>query len=142
MTARLLHEGKCHCRAIGFLYRTSLAPKDWVIRACQCSFCRTHAALSTSDPAGFLEFVDRAPPALHRYQFGRRTADFLLCHNCGAYIGAMTSTGNGHFGIVNARVLHSLAEQLPEPIPVDYESESLAERLGRREKRWTPMAVV
>jgi hypothetical protein len=141
VTSPQLHEGACHCRAIGFRYRTARAPADWVIRACQCSFCRTHAALSTSDPAGSLEFVEHAPPALHRYQFGRKTADFLLCHNCGAYIGAMMRSGNKAFGIVNVRVLHSLASQLPEAVPMDYETEGLAERLVRREDRWTPIAV-
>src|SRR5688572_16101991 len=91
-----LHEGHCHCRAIGFRYRTALAPKDWVIRACQCSFCRAHAALSTSDPAGTLEFMEYAAAA-HRYQFGLKTADFLLCGNCGTYVGAMTRAGRTHF---------------------------------------------
>jgi hypothetical protein len=139
MTSLQLHEGACHCRAIGFLYRTALVPKDWTIRACQCTFCRAHSALSASDPAGTLEFVERAPAALQRYQFGRKTADFLLCRNCGVYIGAATSSGGKRFGIVNVRVLHALVGQLPEPTPMIYETEALAERTARRESRWTPL---
>jgi hypothetical protein len=135
------HEGACHCRAIGFVYRTVLAPKGWSIRACQCSFCRIHAAVSTSDPLGSLEFIEHAPTALHQYQFGHKSADFLLCRHCGAYIGAMMQSGSKRFGIVNVRVLQSLLNELPEAKAMDYEGEGLAERMTRRESRWTPIAV-
>jgi hypothetical protein len=134
------HEGVCHCRAIGFVYRTALPPRDWPIRACQCSFCRTHAALSTSDPAGSLEFREHSPGALHRYRFGRRTADFLVCRICGVYIGAVLQSGTRSFGIINVRVLTSLLEQLPDASPMSYDGEEAAERVARREKRWTPAA--
>lgn len=136
------HEGACHCRAIGFVYRTALAPENWTIRACQCSFCRMHAALSTSDHSGFLEFFERSPGALHRYQFGRRTANFLLCRMCGVYIGAVLQSGTKSFGIINVRVLHSLLEQLPDAVPMTYDAEESADRIARREKRWTPTAVL
>jgi hypothetical protein len=88
-----------------------------------------------------LEFVEHVPSALHRYQFGLRTADFLLCRSCGAYIGAMMRSELGGFGIVNVRVLRSVVGQLPEAMPMDYEAEELTERLARRESRWTPIVV-
>lgn len=141
MTSPQSHEGACHCRAIGFVYRTSLAPEVWPIRACQCTFCRIHAALSTSDPHGSLRFNEHAPGAISRYRFGRKTADFLVCRNCGAYIGAMMESGSKGFGIINVRVLHSLLDRLPEAQPMVYEDEGLATRLARREGRWTPIAV-
>jgi hypothetical protein len=87
------HEGACHCRAIDFVYRTSLAPEAWQIRACQCTFCRIHAALSTSDPNGSLRFNEHVPGALNRYRFGYKTTDFLVCRNCGAYVGPRWSLG-------------------------------------------------
>jgi hypothetical protein len=136
-----LYEGLCHCRAIGFRYRTALSPKDWIIRACQCSFCRTHAALSTSDPAGSLQFLEHAASALHRYQFGLKTADFLLCSNCGAYVGAITRSGSKQLGVLNVRVLDSLSQQLPEAVPMSYETEGVAERFARRQERWTPIVI-
>jgi len=141
MTSRQSYEATCHCKAIGYLYLTARAPGEWTIRACQCSFCRAHAALSTSDPAGSLEFFEHARGALQRYQFGRKTADFLLCRNCGAYIGAMMQSGSRAFGVVNVRVLLAVAEQLPPASPMEYGNESMAERLARREARWTPIAV-
>jgi hypothetical protein len=132
------YEGRCHCGAIGFVFHTAIPPKDWAIRACQCTFCRAHSALSASDPAGSLEFDEHMPGSLHRYQFGRKSADFLLCRHCGVYIGAMMDSGSTRFGIINVRVLLSL--ELPAPQPMNYENEGSGDRIARREKRWTPIA--
>jgi hypothetical protein len=135
------YEGRCHCGAIGFVYRTALAPEDWPIRACQCTFCRLHAGLTTSDPAGSLVFVVHEPAALNRYEFALKTAEFLICRNCGAYIGATMSSGASRFGIINVRVLHSLADRLRQPEPMVYDNQTAAERQARRELRWTPVSA-
>ena len=139
MTRLQLHEGLCHCGEIGFAFRTAIAPEKWVLRTCQCTFCRTHGVLSTSDPAGSLRFVEHAPETLHSYRFGHKTADFLICRNCGSYIGARMQPGDRAFGIINVRILHSLAAQLPQPVPMDYDKEGTDDRLLRRESRWTPI---
>jgi hypothetical protein len=131
------HEGKCHCGAVGFAYRSERPPEAWSIRACQCSFCRAHSALSTSDAGGTLTFLEGA--ALRRYRFGQRTADFLLCSNCGVYIGAAITTSRGRFGIINSRALTPMPAGIPAPSPVNYEGEAVEERVARREARWTPM---
>jgi hypothetical protein len=81
------------------------------------------------------------PSTLHPYRFARKTAEFLLCRNCGVYIGARMVTGTKAFGIVNVRAVQSVVAQLPEAVPMDYENEALADRLARREKRWTPIAI-
>jgi hypothetical protein len=132
-------DGACHCGAIGFVYRTAVAPVDWQIRACQCRFCRSHATLTVSDPEGSLEFTVRDPEALQRYRFGQRTADFLLCSRCGVYVGAVIATAEGEFGIINARVLQSLTSPLPDPVAMTYEGEQIADRMERRLQRWTPV---
>jgi hypothetical protein len=141
MTPLTAYEGLCHCRAIGFRYFTSLAPESWTLRACQCTFCRTHAALATSDPGGLVDFFATDPSRLHRYRFGRKITDFLLCRNCGAYVGATMESADKSFGIVNARVLHSLVDRLPVPTPMRYDDEGASERTARRESRWTPLGV-
>jgi hypothetical protein len=133
------YEGLCHCEAIGFAFRTAIAPETWAIRACHCTFCRTRGVLSMSDPAGSLQFVEHSPGTLHEYRFGHKTADFLICRNCGSYIGARMQSGDRAFGIINVRVLHSLAAQLPEPAPMDHDKEGTTDRLMRRESRWTPI---
>jgi hypothetical protein len=135
------YEGRCHCGAIGFVYRTALAPEDWPIRACQCTFCRLHAGLTTSDPAGALAFVEDKPDALNRYEFRLKTTDFLICRNCGAYIGATTRSASSRFGIINVRVLHSLAGRLRSPERMNYDNEGASGRQARRESRWTPLST-
>jgi hypothetical protein len=135
------HEGTCHCGAIGFVYRTSLTLQDWPIRACQCSFCRTHAVLSTSDPDGSLEFFERVPARLHTYRFGGKTADFLICAECGVYVGARTLAEGKAFGIINVRALQSVLPHLSDPQAMDYADETMAERTARRARRWTPVSA-
>ena len=49
-------EGRCHCGAIGFSFRTAKTPDQWPLRACQCRFCRGHGAQTTSDPDGSVAF--------------------------------------------------------------------------------------
>ena len=49
-------EGRGHCGAIGFRFSTEREPGSWSVRACQCTFCRAHAALGTSDPDGRIAF--------------------------------------------------------------------------------------
>ena len=134
------HEGDCRCGAISFVYRTALEPRDWPIRACQCTFCRAHGGLTTSDPAGSLAFVEHVPAALNRYRFAKKITDFLICRRCGVYVGATMQSGDRGFGVCNVRALPSVFEHVPKPQPMDYESEGRGERAARREKRWTPLA--
>src|ERR1700757_4082953 len=93
--------GSCHCGAVTFSFETTLPRSQWSVRACQCGFCRAHGARTTSDPAGRLTFHVGAAEALQRYQFGLKTADFLICRRCGVYVGAQIETAQGAFGIVN-----------------------------------------
>jgi hypothetical protein len=123
------------------LYRTAVAPERWPIRACQCTFCRAHGALSTSDPEGSLQFVEHMPGALHRYRFGQRTADFLLCGECGMYLGAMMQSEGTAFGVINVRMLYPLLDRLRHPERMSYDNEGLDERRMRRERRWTPIVI-
>ena len=133
------HRGACHCGAIGFHYRTSRPPAQWSVRACQCSFCRAHGALSSSDPAGSIEFFG-AEEALQRYRFGLRTADFFVCRRCGVYVGAAIAVGERHYGIVNVRAIDlSDDQEFSVSQPVSYDGEDTPGRVARRAERWTPV---
>ena len=132
------YRGGCHCGAIGYRYRTEVPPEHWSIRACQCRFCRAHDALSASDPSGSVEFTIADAKSLNRYRFGLRTADFLLCRECGVYIGALIETENGQFGIINTHALLQIPEMLAATEPMHYDSEDVSGRVSRREERWTP----
>jgi hypothetical protein len=132
-------QGWCHCGALGFSFWTALPVESWSVRACQCGFCRAHGALTTSDPAGRLAFHIEIAGTLRRYRFGLRTADFLICGQCGVYLGAQVRTPRGTFGIVNVRAIAPAPSALPDAAAADYGSEDEAGRIDRREKRWTPM---
>jgi len=55
--------GGCHCGNLKVALETSLDPSVLQLRACQCSFCRRHGAVTTSDPAGRL-LVEVGQPEL------------------------------------------------------------------------------
>ncbi|MGH8129451.1 MAG: GFA family protein [Steroidobacteraceae bacterium] len=100
-----VHRGQCHCGAVGFEFRTSVAPADWSVRACQCSFCLKHGVVSTSDPAGSVRFTHENPSLLSRYRFGHKTADFVFCGRCGGYLGAVTEECGQTLMVINLRAL-------------------------------------
>ena len=134
----MLYKGECHCGAIGYAYRTEVAPEQWPIRACQCSFCRMHGARTTSDPSGGVEFTFKEVNFLRPYRFGLHTADFLVCGRCGGYLGATTVTQEGSFAVVNVNLLKPYLESLRAAQPMRYEGEAVEERSRRRAQRWTP----
>lgn len=134
-----VYEGQCHCGAIGFRFRTEEPSPRWAVRACQCSFCTAHGAACVSDPYGAVSFTHVKESALHRYRFALQTADFLLCHNCGVYIGALLRDGESAFATLNTRAMNSLSHDLSTPEPVTYDQETAAERRNRRIKKWTPV---
>jgi hypothetical protein len=93
---------------------------DWPVRACQCPFCRLHMALTSSDPAGTLGFYANHLSDLQRYRFGARAADWIR--------------------FVNLRTLCRMPGDLCTPASVNYDDKSPAQRMARREARWTPLA--
>jgi hypothetical protein len=131
-------QGACHCGAIAFTFETSRSPDEWPIRACQCSFCRRHGARTTSDPSGRVSFEVRERSALLRYQFGLRTADFIVCRHCGVYLAAALTSDRGQFATLNVNALFEPL-QFDMAAPVSYDEESPGERQSRREQRWTPV---
>ncbi len=133
------YEGACHCGAIEFTYESRLTPRRWSVRACQCLFCRGHGALSTSDCEGAVRFRYVYPDRLRRYRFGLRTADFLVCRECGMYVGAVMMTGAGAVAIVNLNVLRERPRGLAPPRLVNYRNETLEQRRARRRENWTPV---
>jgi len=132
---------RCHCGALNARYRTALAPAAWSVRACQCSFCRSHGALSTSDPAGELDFRSADPTRVQRYRFGGGSAEFLICRECGVFVGVQMLTDRGRFGVLNVLALRPLLSDLAAPQPMDYGAESPEGRRLRRESRWTPVSA-
>lgn len=133
------YEGSCHCGSLEFTYESHLSPKNWSVRACQCAFCRGHGALCTSDPKGVVRFRYVQPDRLRRYRFALRTADFLICRECGIYLGAVMMTGAGAVATVNINTLQERPRGMAAGRAVNYRGESLEERRSRRQQKWTPV---
>ena len=133
-------QGRCHCGRIGFRFDTALTSTALPLRRCDCSFCRRHGARTTSDPAGSVRFEIAEPAALRRYRFGLRSADFLLCAECGTYLAALIEHGGKVYATLNANCFEQ-AELLTQDAPVVvYESETLEQRMARRVAKWTPVS--
>ncbi|HTK79850.1 MAG TPA: hypothetical protein VL286_05360 [Rhizomicrobium sp.] len=133
-------EGGCHCGNLAYVFEASAGLDVLGLRACMCRFCRVHGARNTSDPNGSVRIVVRAPAKLIRYRFGLKTADFLICASCGAYIGAHLPDSGGGWITINVNTF-------VEPPPLDYPlqphefgAEDMAGRIARRKERWTPVA--
>jgi hypothetical protein len=134
-------EGGCHCRNIRFAFATDLAPAELVPRACDCSFCRKHDARALSDPAGRLAIRVADESALARYRFGSRFTDFLICRNCGVYVGALMPDGDGGFANIMANALDDRGLVTRPPAVVHRSSEDAATKRARRRAQWTPATL-
>ena len=136
--AARVYDGACHCGAIEFSFETTLSPRRWPMLACQCRFCRGHGAVTAADPAGIVRFNYTYPDRLRRYRFALRTADYLVCRECGMYVGAVMMTGNGGVATINTNLLGERPRGLaPAKAETGYRSESLEERRTRRRAQWT-----
>ncbi|HTQ13062.1 MAG TPA: hypothetical protein VMH86_04230 [Rhizomicrobium sp.] len=132
-------EGGCHCGNLAYVFEATAPLATLGLRACMCGFCRAHGARNTSDPGGAMRIAVKDEGKLRRYRFGLRTADFLVCTECGVYIGALLSEGGESWFTVNA---NTFADR-PAPdfplAPHDFGGENTQSRVARRTARWTPV---
>ncbi len=140
MPDRIEYLAHCHCGNLSARYRTAVAPAAWPVRACQCSFCRSHGLVATSDPEGEMEFRGIDVEKVQRYRFGGRTADVMLCRECGVVVGVQMETDRGRFGVLNVLALRPLLA-LPAAQPMEFGAETADTRRARRASRWTPVAA-
>jgi len=134
------YPGGCHCGAIRVSFTTALEPTAIEVRACQCSFCRKHAACAVADPAGLLE-IEIAPPVTPSlYEFGLLTARYVVCRTCGVYVAALTKSAPMR-GIAIVNALDAREAFTAEARPVDYSVEDVPARVARRQYAWTPASL-
>jgi hypothetical protein len=136
------HAGSCHCGNLKLEFETTLEPPAMPLRACQCSFCRRHVALSTSDPQGSVRVSVADASQLQRYRFGLGITDFLICRRCGVYLMAMMEMDGGLYAVLNANVLECRAAMTGPVTPMEYGDEDEAARLARRKTRWTHVTAL
>jgi hypothetical protein len=138
--ARMLRGG-CHCGNVQVAFETALDPGALPLRACQCSFCRRHGGITTSDPAGRLVIEVRERELLKRYRFALGITDFLLCRTCGVYVAAVMPAEAGTVGVINVNVLEDRAPFARPATPMEYGNETVADRGTRRAKVWMPVEL-
>jgi hypothetical protein len=104
-----------------------------------CGFCSSRAVKSASDPEGRLELT--GSKRFTRYRFGHKTADFLICPECGTYVATHMESPRGPIGVINVVGLQ-IPELRDEPATLaSLDGETPAERMARRLSRWTPMTL-
>jgi hypothetical protein len=138
MTAHRL-EGGCHCGNLAYVFEASADLAVLGLRADMCSFCRAHGARNTSDPEGAMRISVRDPAKLSRYRFGLKTADFLVCAECGVYIGAILDEGSRSWMTVNVNTFRPPPPLDFPTVPHDFDAEDVPTRIARRKVRWTPV---
>lgn len=137
----MIHDGRCHCGNLTVRFDSAQEPGRIGLRVCGCTFCRKHAATWVSDPAGALEISVSDAARLSRYQFGRKTSEFLVCATCGVHVAAVATIDGATYASLNCNVLDDRPAFTQPPRPVDFEDEPLADRVTRRRRGWTPAKV-
>lgn len=128
-------QGSCHCGNVEFSLFTEKNADSLVPRRCSCSMCRRHGASYVSDPDARLALRYRDPSALSIYGFGHGTSKWLICSRCGV-LTAVVSEIEGRLRAV-ARVQAMVEHRFTAPeMPMDFDGESLAQRLERRARTW------
>ena len=98
-------KGRCHCGNIELTFESRVQPEKLPVRADACSFCRSHGARTVTDPDGSVSITVHAPEQMSRYRFGLRTADFLVCRQCGVYVAAVLTAEGRAYATININAL-------------------------------------
>ncbi len=146
MAARMtkIYRGNCRCGNIKIKFQTNILPASIQIRKCQCSFCVSHHAATTTDTRGAvkIEVVDKSKINRSDFSFSLlQNAGFLICNGCGAYAGAILDYKGKKYSTTNLKLFPEFDGLLGKTVPVDYSDESNVEKLKRRITTWTPTAI-
>src|SRR6516165_9633748 len=138
---RMEHLGGCHCGNIHVRLRLSNRPEDNPLRACTCSFCRSHSPRMVADLEGLFEVWADDWSLVENYLFGTRTCDFLICRRCGVFIAAVSKTTAGARAVVNVNCLSDRERFTLVPVVHDFEGETSETRSSRRAANWMPAII-
>ena len=134
----MLIKGKCHCGNIAFSLTWDPDPKEIPARACDCTFCRKHGGLWTSNPSGVLELQIQDSAKISKYTFGTETAEFQICARCGI-VPVVTSRIDGRlYAVVSVNAFENLDPSLLNRVPASFGAEEPGSRLARRKRNWIP----
>ncbi len=77
---------------------------------------------------------------LVRYMFAHRTAEFLVCRDCGVYVAAVTVGNDEQRAIAQLNAITE-DQEFGFAVAVDYSHESKVERVQRRRNVWMPTSI-
>lgn len=97
--------GGCHCGRVRVELELSRSPDTYHPRACDCDFCRKHAAAWVSDREGRVRIRGENKSQAVVYRQGSGQAELLLCGNCGVLVAALFRRGGRLYAAVNARAV-------------------------------------
>lgn len=135
------HPGGCHCGNIRVRLRLSTQPEDISLRACTCSFCRSHNPRIVSDPHGLFEVGADDWSLVEHYRFGTRTCDFLICRRCGVFVAAVSETTMGTRAVVNVNCLSDRGRFTSPPALHNFDGETGETRSARHAANWMPAII-
>ena len=135
MNREHVYEGSCHCSNIIVTLHSDKMQNELAPRECACSFCQRHKGKYISDPKGILEINVKDQSLLNRYQFGHKTADFLICKNCGVFMAAVCEINSNIHAVLNIRTMPDYKFS-GQSMTNDYDAEDKMDRLERRAKNW------
>ena len=129
--------GGCYCQNLTFTISSNIDPSGFNPRACDCEFCTKHGAAYFSDHEGSLEFQIQDESDLIRYRMGSKTAQVLMCRECGVLVGVVAELDDGIFGAVNSKAVDS-SIKWGESTSASPKLLSTDEKIGRWENIWFP----
>jgi len=132
----MVHSGGCHCSNIHVRLRLSKRPEDNPLRACTCSFCRSHNPRMVADSEGLFEVWADDWSLVENYRFGTRSCDFLICRRCGVFVAAVSEMAEGARAVVNVNCLSDRERFTSVPAVHDFEGETIETRASRRAANW------
>jgi hypothetical protein len=133
------YRGRCHCGTLKVTYRTDSDPAHWPLRHDGCSFCRRHGVVATSDPHGEVAFEFGGASKVLRYRFAQKTAEFLICSECGVFVAALSGSAGAERAVINVRALEDISLNFSDVTAVCFDDEAPAQRIERRARNWTPV---
>ena len=129
-------KGQCHCGNIRFEFHTDIRLSNLPVRRCQCRFCKLHGAATARDPNGRAKMFVTDLGSLKLYRFATKSTDYVICKNCGVYVGAVLADGVGKVATLNMNLTELITDNAE---PITYQDESVEMRVSTRAGIFTPL---
>jgi hypothetical protein len=98
-------KGGCHCGSVRVEVELTRSPDTYQPRACDCDFCRRHAAAWISDRDGRVGIFTARGDQGVTYRQGSNQVELLLCGHCGVLVAALYRREERLFAAVNTRAI-------------------------------------